>query len=189
MKIAPLSANDIDEAIRLARVNVSESRFTGLAFDADKVRANLERMAQAPQSYNCALVARKEDGTLVGYMAGQIEEYFFCRERVATSVFLFVDPKERGGLAAVKLILAFRRWAQNRGAAEMYIGVAGGVAVERTGRFLRRLGFTPTGGNYSQWLVGADSRDGGGRAAAASGTVAEATDAAVSVNRRQGQAR
>lgn len=58
-----------------------------------KVRANLKRMAEAPQSHLCALVARKANGKLVGYMAGQIEEYFFCRKRVASSMFLFVDPK------------------------------------------------------------------------------------------------
>lgn len=153
MKVAPLALDDIEETIALAHINVTESRFAWMPFDADKVRANLERMAKAPQSYNCALVARKEDGQLVGYMAGQIEEYFFCRERVATSVFLFVDPQERGGLAAVKLILAFRKWAQNRGAVEIYIGVAGGVAIERTGRFLKRLGLALTGGNYSAWLT------------------------------------
>lgn len=155
MKIAPLTPADIDDVLALARVNVAESRFGWLPFDEAKVRANLKRMAEAPQSYNCALIARKQDGKLVGYMAGQIEEYFFCRERVATSVFLFVDPNERGGFAAVKLILAFRKWAQNRGAAEIYIGVAGGVTMERTGRFLKRLGLTLTGGNYSLWLTDA----------------------------------
>lgn len=153
MKIAPLTVADIDDVIALARVNVAESRFGWLPFDEQKLRANLARMARAPQSYNCALVARKEDGGLVGYMAGQIEEYFFCREKVATSVFLFVDPKARGGFAAVKLILAFRKWARNRGAVEIYIGVAGGVTMERTGRFLKRLGLTLTGGNYSAWLT------------------------------------
>lgn len=152
MKIAPLTLADIEEVIALARVNVAESRFGWLPFDEAKVRANLKRMAEAPRSHICALVARRQDGKLVGYMAGQIEEYFFCRERVASSVFLFVDPKERGGFAAVKLILAFRKWAQNRGAAEIYIGVASGVNIERTGRFLKRLGLTLTGGNYSLWL-------------------------------------
>lgn len=158
MKISPLTAADIDDMLVLARANVSESRFGRLPFDESKVRANLERMADAPQSYNCALLARKQDGKLVGYLIGQIEEYFFCRERVATSVFLFVDPNERGGFAAVKLILAFRKWAQNRGAAEIYIGVAGGVTIERTGRFLKRLGFSLTGGNYSLWLTDTTQR-------------------------------
>lgn len=171
MKIAALSVNDIDEAIRLARRSWAESHFARLPFDEAKLRANLAAMIARPQSYNCALLARREDGVLAGYLAGTVEEYFFSRERVATVAFLFVDPPQRGGLAAVKLILAFRRWALNRGAAELRVGVASGVAVERTGGFLRRLGFTPTGGNYSQWLMGA------------------AAGAAVPAGHRQGQAR
>ena len=111
-------------------------------------------MAAQPATGNCAIVARNHEGRLVGYLAGTIEEYFFSRARVASSVFLFVDPRERGGLAAVKLVLAFRRWAQNRDAAELYIGIASGVTTDRTGRFLQRLGMKHTGGNYSQWLAG-----------------------------------
>jgi hypothetical protein len=72
---------------------------------------------------------------------------------VATSIFLFVDPAERGSFAALKLILAFRAWAKNRQASEMYIGIASGVLMERTGKFLHRLGMRFTGGNYSMWLT------------------------------------
>jgi GNAT superfamily N-acetyltransferase len=154
MKISPLSASDIEEMVRLGKLNWSESRFGRLPFDEARIRANLQRMAETPASANCALVARNAVDRLVGYLIGTIEEYFFCRERVATSVFLFVDPTDRGGLAAVKLILAFRQWALNRGAVELYIGIAGGVLVERTGRFLQRLGMRHTGGNYSLWLAG-----------------------------------
>jgi len=154
MKIGSLSASDIEEVVVLARSNWTESRFHWLTLDETKLRAGLKKMVEAPASTNCALVARNGEGRLVGYMAGTIDEYFFCRERVASSVFLFVDPKERGGLAAMKLILAFRQWALNREAAELYIGVAGGVAIERTGRFLQRIGLQLTGGNYSLWLKG-----------------------------------
>ena len=153
MQIAPLTHTDIDEVLALARVNVAESRFGWLPFDEEKVRGNLARMVEAPQGYNCALIARNSAGKLVGYLGGSIEEYFFCRERVALSAFLFVDPEERGGLGAVKLILAFRAWAKNRGAVEISIGVAGGVTIERTGRFLQRLGLRLAGGNYYAWLA------------------------------------
>ncbi len=136
----------------LGRLNLAESRFARLPFDSGRVRARLERMVNDPQASNFAVVARREDGSLSGYMAGKVEEYFFCGERIASSVFLFVDPARRGGLAAVKMVLAFRAWARSRGAVEIYIGVAGGVNVERTGRFLQRLGLKLTGGNYSAWL-------------------------------------
>lgn len=154
MLVAPFSPADIEEVIVLARQSHAESRFAPIAFDEHKVREGMRRMAAQPAGSNCAIVVRNHGGRLVGYLAGTIEEYFFSHARVASSVFLFVDPRERGGLAAVKLVLAFRRWAQNRGAAELYVGIASGVTTERTGRFLQRLGLQHTGGNYSQWLTG-----------------------------------
>ena len=157
MVISPLAASDTEEVVRLARINWVESRFQWLPFEEVKIRANLARIIEAPATSNCAIVVRNHAGKLVGYLAGSIEEYFFCRARIASSVFLFVDPAERGGQAAVKLVLAFRQWALNREAVEMYIGVAGGVLMERTGKFLQRLGLRLTGGNYSLWLKGPEA--------------------------------
>jgi hypothetical protein len=34
----------------------------------------------------------------------------------------------------------------------VYIGVASGVSMQRTGRFLSKLGLQLSGGNYSSWL-------------------------------------
>ena len=174
MIVSPLAASDTEEVVKLARINWAESRFHWLPFDEDKICANLGRMIEAPATSNLAIVARNHSGKLVGYLAGSIEEYFFCRARIASSVFLFVDPAERGGLTAVKLVLAFRKWALNREAVELYIGVAGGVLMERTGQFLQRLGLRPTGGNYSLWLRGPEATKPGGRTAGPGGFLRQA---------------
>jgi hypothetical protein len=152
MKVRPIVVADIDALLVLARLNVQESRFNGLPFDEAKVRANLMHMVSLPRSDHFFCGAFNGVGKLTGYLIGSIESYFFCDYTVATSVFFFVDPTERGGFAALKLILAFRAWAKNRQASELYIGIAGGVLVERTGKFLQRLGMRFTGGNYSMWL-------------------------------------
>jgi hypothetical protein len=152
MKIRPIEMGDVDALITLARTNVQESRFHGLPFDEARVRANLSHMINSQRSDHFSCVAYTSDKKITGYLIGSIEAYFFCDHTVATSVFFFVDPAERGGFAALKLILAFRAWAKNRQASELYIGVAGGVLVERTGKFLQRIGLRFTGGNYSMWL-------------------------------------
>ncbi len=152
MKVRPIVAADIDALLVFARLNVQESRFNGLPFDEGKIRSNLMHMVNLPRSDHFFCGAFNSADKLTGYLVGSIESYFFCDHTVATSVFFFVDPAERGGFAALKLILAFRAWAINRHATEMYIGVAGGVLVERTGKFLQRLGLSFTGGNYSMWL-------------------------------------
>jgi hypothetical protein len=131
---------------------VQESRFNGLPFDEDKVRLNLTRMTSLPRSDHFFCGAFNSADKLTGYLVGSIESYFFCDHTVASSVFFFVEPADRGGFAALKLILAFKAWAKNRHASEMYIGIAGGVLMERTGKFLQRLGLRFTGGNYSMWL-------------------------------------
>ena len=152
MKVRPIATTDIEALVGLARLNLQESRFNGLPFIEDKVRANLIQMASLPRSDHFVCGAFNSADVLTGYLVGSIESYFFCDHRVATSVFFFVDPAERGGFAALKLILAFREWAKNREASELYIGIAGGVLMERSGRFLQRIGMRFTGGNYSIWL-------------------------------------
>ncbi|MDD4855789.1 MAG: hypothetical protein PHU41_08110 [Sulfuricurvum sp.] len=44
---------------------------------------------------------------------------------------------------------AFRKWAENRGAVELSAGVNSGTHIDKTDKFLRRLGFIQTGGNYA----------------------------------------
>lgn len=52
-------------------------------------------------------------------------------------------------MAAIKLLHAFRRWAQMPEVAEISIHVTSGVHMARTDKLLKRLGYTMTGGNYS----------------------------------------
>lgn len=54
--------------------------------------------------------------------------------------------------AALRLISAFRKWAENRGAVELSAGVNSGAHIDKTDKFLRRLGFVQTGGNYALTL-------------------------------------
>jgi hypothetical protein len=152
MKIRPMEIGDVDALITLARIYVQESRFNGFPFDEVRVRASLLHMINSPRSDHFSCVAHTSDKKITGALIGSIGSYFFCDRTVATSVFFFVDPAERGGFAALKLILAFRAWANNRQASELYIGIASGVLVERTGKFLQRIGMRFTGGNYSMWL-------------------------------------
>ncbi len=60
------------------------------------------------------------------------------------------------GGAGMRLLATFRKWAENRGAVELSAGVNSGVALDKIDRFLQRLGFQRTGGNYSLSLIGKD---------------------------------
>ena len=62
----------------------------------------------------------------------------------------YSDPK-------YPLLTAFRKWTENRGAVELSAGGNSGVEMSRMDKFLRRLGFRQTGGNYALSLKGETS--------------------------------
>ena len=157
MKVTPAAAGDIAALVELGRVCHSESRFAHLTYDAERVSARFTQMIEKAKAGTFFVAARPAPGQISGLMIGVIDEYFFCDQRVASSIFFLVHPLHRGGLSASKMVLAFRAWAQARGAAEMYVGVASGVAIQRTGRFLSKLNLTLSGGNYSAWLAAPSS--------------------------------
>lgn len=69
-------------------------------------------------------------------------------------------PEKRSTGAGLRLMVAFRQWAENRGAFELNAGVSSGVELQRMDKFFRRLGFRFTGGNYSLMLKAAPGEAG-----------------------------
>ena len=85
-------------------------------------------------------------------MHGYTEEYFFARARAARLEFLYILPKRRSGLDAMKMLAGFRQWAIKKEAVEIRIDAAMGVDTTRTDQLFRRVGFQIVGGNYSRWI-------------------------------------
>lgn len=149
MLIRDAASSDIPALVRLGYLIHAESKFSTLDFEPDKVRRTLEGIIESGKGTHCCFIATSAEEELIGVFIGCIEEYFFSTSLMAHSILIYVHPKWRGSAAALKFIHAFRNWATNRGAIEICIGVASGVTIARTDRFLRRLGFAVTGGNYS----------------------------------------
>ena len=61
----------------------------------------------------------------------------------------YVHPEWRGSSAAVKLLIACRQWAINRGASEIMVSVNSGVSVEALPRLMERLHFRQVGVSFS----------------------------------------
>jgi hypothetical protein len=157
VKIRNATSSDITPLIQLGYLIHAESKFSTLDFDPVKVRKTLESIIGSENGTHCCFIAENADKQLIGVFIGCVEEYFFSRSLMAHSILIYVHPESRGSSAAVKFIHAFRNWSMNRDALEVCIGVASGVTIGRTDRFLRRLGFSVTGGNYS--LVIRDQRE------------------------------
>ncbi len=73
---------------------------------------------------------------------------------VASIIHYDVLPEKRMSGAGLKLLAAFRKWAESRGVFELSVGINSGTDIGRMDRFLKRLGFRLTGGKYSYMLLG-----------------------------------
>ena len=155
MKLRFARIEDIDHLLELGRRIHAESRFAEMPYAREKLRGNLRGLLrlQAERQTHCFILAESLQGEVIGVLIGALEEFFFSDAKSANSILLWVDPAYRGSPVAVRLIGVFHDWARQRSAQEVCILVSSGVTIKRTDRFLRRLGFMQTGGNYRMPLL------------------------------------
>jgi GNAT superfamily N-acetyltransferase len=146
MNVRTVRPEDIESLIGMGRRMHDEGAYKFLPFDAEKVRRLMEGIVARPDAW-CGLVA-EEGGVPVGMLGGYLTDYFFCHEKLACDLILFVERKWRGSSAAARLIRAFQDWADARGAREVCMSVSTDVDAEAVGRFYRGMGFTQVGGVY-----------------------------------------
>ena len=152
IRILPWSDADRAQLLGLFHRMHGESRYAFLPFETARVESELDSYMRDTER-RCALAAVAGE-TVIGILAGYVTEYAFCSHLVASDQIVYVTPRSRGSLAAVRLIEAFRRWARERGARELVLGITTGVDARRTGELFERLGFEFAGGNFVQRLNG-----------------------------------
>jgi GNAT superfamily N-acetyltransferase len=150
MLIRAVESGDVEAVVEMGARMHAESAYSFLPYDRAKVRRMAESYVTDAEA-QCGLVA-EEAGRVVAMFGGYLTDYFFCDERVACDVVLFVEPQRRGSSAAARLVRAFREWARSRGAREICLGVSTDVDAERTGVFYERMGLGRVGGLYKQRL-------------------------------------
>ncbi len=139
---------DIERLAELGTRMHGEGAFAFLPFDLAKVRRFAADYCGAAPN-RCGLVAER-GGRIIGMFAGHLSEYFFCREKIACDMLLYVEPEARGSSAAARLVAAFRAWARAQGAREICLATSNNIEPEVTGRFYQTLGFTRTGSIYKE---------------------------------------
>lgn len=154
MAIRFATLEDIPTLVEIGHSYHEESRFKRYGYDPVKLAANLKALIEDKSGVRCFFVADDANKQPYALIIGCIESYFFSNEPVAQSMIFWVHPKHRGGSAALKLVTAFRKWAENRKAFEVAIGVNSAVHIDVADKFFKKLGFQLTGGNYSMALGG-----------------------------------
>lgn len=136
---------DIAAMIALGRALHAESRFRQYPYDEGRLR---QAGHLALTRGNPGAIMAELNGTLIGMAVVVAGEHFFSAAKTATAQLLYVAPAHRGGRAAILLLKALRRWAQEAGAADLHVNNTTAIDAARTDRFLRKMGFKQTGGNY-----------------------------------------
>ena len=152
MKIRFATDNDVPACVECGRRMHAITRFAIYDFNAERVAQNLRSVVESGQNgkgTHCFFVVEDDQKQIIGALIGCVERHFFSDQIVASVIHYDVLPEKRMSGSGLKLLTAFRKWAENRGAFELSVGINSGVQLDKMHRFLMRLGFEQTGGNYA----------------------------------------
>lgn len=86
-----------------------------------------------------------DNDNVIGFLIGSLSEYGFHTDLFAYDRLVYVTPDRRGGIAARTLVTEFERWAKQKGAARVLLGVTTGTRNKATERFYNKLGYETVG--------------------------------------------
>lgn len=148
MKIENATIEDVPTLVGLAKVMAIESpNYSRFDFDSDKVFDSLCGLIE--NADGIVLVARTDEGELVGVFVGGITVMWFCTTtKVMTDFGFFLHPKHRGGGTAASLLQEAFRQGKEKGAAQAQITNTTGVYSEHVERLYQHVGMERIGGYY-----------------------------------------
>ena len=104
---------DIKEMAELGEMMHKEGAYSFLPYSKSKCRELGKKFKN--WDYGNMWVA-ESDGKIVGMYIAVITEYYFCYEKLAQDMLLYVHPDHRKGTIAIRLVKKAEEWAKERGA-------------------------------------------------------------------------
>lgn len=138
--IRPAKLEDLPMLVSLGYEMHLESRFSHERYDAEKVEKLLRSLIEG----DGVIFVADHDGEIVGGFAGGITQRWFNDTKVAFDYGLFVREGKRNGIIAMRLVSAFKSWADIFGAV-VECGIVSGVHPESTERMYHAIGFDRVG--------------------------------------------
>ncbi|MBK7846569.1 MAG: GNAT family N-acetyltransferase [Zoogloea sp.] len=148
MKIRLAEIGDIDSVYAICVRFHKESRFSSYPLNPDKLRKAIAESIQTSKASCVLLAEHNRNDVVVGMLAGYVTSPRFTDVRIAQDHGFYVLPEYRGSSAAMKLMIAFRRWAENRQAVELCINQNVSIDQARFNRFMHHLDFQCCGANF-----------------------------------------
>lgn len=86
------------------------------------------------------------DGEIVGFLWAVAHQLAPWNPAMVASDYLFyIVPERRGTMLGVRLIKAYKSWAESLACVEARLSIASGIHEEQTGKLYQRLGFSSFG--------------------------------------------
>lgn len=145
MIIRRLEQLDIPDIIRLGGRMHEESQYGVLAYSPERVA---DKCYQVTVNLHMFGVVAYSDGSIIGMMGGQVYQYDYGDELIATDILVYVSPAYRGSMAFIKMVRKYVAWAKEQGAKLVFLSQTTGVNQESVSSLYQRLGFKPVGGQF-----------------------------------------
>jgi GNAT superfamily N-acetyltransferase len=145
MRVRYFAKDDFDRCLELGQMMHEESDFRVHPFCPDKV-VTLATLCLSSENFVCFVAETDQD--IVGMFVGLAGDHYFSEAKYASDMLLYVEPRYRGSSAAIRLMSAFEDWAVEQGCHEIRVGAATGIEPERSDRFFKGIGYTPSGIQY-----------------------------------------
>lgn len=143
--IRPATIDDIPRILELGAMLHASSSYNRMAFVPAKAGAFLQALMAGDGG---VVFVAEVDGVVVGGMAGGIVDQWFSDDLIAYDFSIFVEPRRRNGVIAIRLMTAFEEWARLQGAKQIHMGIGTDLNVEGTGRLYEHMGFRLFGPLY-----------------------------------------
>ena len=151
MPIRPIEPEDVPAAIDLGYQMHQESVYRHFNYNPDKCGRLIYDFMSNPDT-RFAYIGTA-NGVPNSILLGSIGEHYFGTDLIASDTVWYVSTQSRGSRVGLQLLRAFEKWAKERKAAEIYVGVSSGLSAGKTGAMLQKLGYNVVGGNYKQRVV------------------------------------
>lgn len=91
------------------------------------------------------VVVVEDEGHIVAMLGGFVTEHFFGTDKVACDLGVYVSPEHRGSLYAFRMVRAFEKWAKERGAVDMVLGISTENDADMIRKLYGRMGYADSG--------------------------------------------
>jgi len=141
MTVRAANKDDVEAVVDLGKVMHGESVFAKHDFDRDHLLSYTAHAIANPDSFGL-FVNEDSSGEINGVVGGYLAPHYFApNAKIAYDFLTYIHPSSRGGIAAVRLMKRYEKWAKKAGACEVSFGVSAGINNERAEKFYCGLGY------------------------------------------------